>query len=253
MIPGFLLLSGCSSTESRIQPVTLDARGFPTGTAYLIDAGDRDFWLVHGIDAFTALSAQAHHPADQGDQCRTRFMGRWDGKQWLSTGSGGFFSTPCIGSGFGIDGKKLFGPDPCALDTYPVDVLDGKIKVHVEQPTVKCAALVGKVGFMCDPKYVDILSEPCPSGAEIGKPYYAGLYTACGIQWMFLDGHWWEAAPVLKKDGGPPDGWYSPVAPGTIILLDREHAQFLSPSGKIVMFVAMPGERRAAEELCPAE
>ncbi len=75
--------------------------------------------------------------------------------------------------------------------------------------------------------------------AEIGIRYSHQLYTHCGIRYADFDGRMWLADPILG-DANPPPGWGNPFDPGTMELVSRDRALFLSHSGERAFFVPAP-------------
>lgn len=78
--------------------------------------------------------------------------------------------------------------------------------------------------------------------AEIGVRYRHNLYTHCGIRYANFDGRRWLADPILTGIGGvnPPPGWGNPSDPGTMELVTRDRAIFLSSSGEQAFFIPAP-------------
>lgn len=78
--------------------------------------------------------------------------------------------------------------------------------------------------------------------AQIGVRYSHRLYTHCGIQYTNFDGRIWVADPIVKLFGGPdpPYGWKSPYDPGTIEMVAKDRALFLSDSGERAFFIDPP-------------
>ena len=88
-------------------------------------------------------------------------------------------------------------------------------------------------------------AAPAPDGspAEIGVRYTHDLYTHCGIRYADFDGRRWLADPELGGPNSPP-GWGNPSDPGTIELVARDRAMFLSHSGKQAFFRPTPEDYR---------
>ena len=78
--------------------------------------------------------------------------------------------------------------------------------------------------------------------ARIGVRYSHRLYTHCGIQYTNFDGRIWVADPIVKLFGGPdpPYGWKNPYDTGTIELVAKDRALFLSDSGERAFFIYPP-------------
>ena len=78
--------------------------------------------------------------------------------------------------------------------------------------------------------------------AQIGVRYSHPLFTHCGIQYTNFDGRTWVADPIVKLFGGPdpPYGWKSPYDPGTIEMVAKDRALFLSDSGERAFFFDPP-------------
>ena len=78
--------------------------------------------------------------------------------------------------------------------------------------------------------------------AQIGVRYSHRLFIHCGIQYTHFDGRKWVADPVVRLFGGPdpPYGWKSPYDPGTIELVAKDRALFLSDSGERAFFIDPP-------------
>ena len=78
--------------------------------------------------------------------------------------------------------------------------------------------------------------------AEIGVRYSHNLYTHCGIRYADFDGRRWLADPVLSSNEGlsPPPGWGNPSDPGTMELVSKDRAMFLSHSGERAFFIPAP-------------
>lgn len=75
--------------------------------------------------------------------------------------------------------------------------------------------------------------------AEIGVRYSYDLYTHCGIRSANFDGRRWLADPILG-DANPPPGWGNPIDPGTMELVSKDRALFLSHSGESAFFIPAP-------------
>lgn len=84
--------------------------------------------------------------------------------------------------------------------------------------------------------------EPDAGLAEIGVRYKHNLYTHCGIRYANFDGRRWLADPILTNNEGvsPPPGWGNPSDPGTMELLTKDRAMFLSHSGVQAFFEPAP-------------
>lgn len=78
--------------------------------------------------------------------------------------------------------------------------------------------------------------------AEIGVRYSHKLYTHCGVRYADFDGRRWLADPILTDIGGasPPPGWGNPSDPGTMELVSKDRAVFLSHSGERAFFIPAP-------------
>jgi hypothetical protein len=78
--------------------------------------------------------------------------------------------------------------------------------------------------------------------AQIGVRYSHRLFTHCGIQYTNFDGRKWVADPIVKLFGGPdpPYGWKNPYDTGTIELVAKDRALFLSDSGEGAFFIDPP-------------
>lgn len=87
-------------------------------------------------------------------------------------------------------------------------------------------------GRVCGP---DVETTPCGEGVEEGVAYRYELLTHCGVEWAYLDGRYWIAAPRIK----PPPDW-SPIESGTVTLLDEQQARFESDSGGKALFRPAP-------------
>jgi hypothetical protein len=88
------------------------------------------------------------------------------------------------------------------------------------------------VDRVCGP---DADAAPCEEGVEAGVPYRFDLLTHCGIEWAYLDGRYWIAAPKID----PPSDW-SPVESGTITLVNENEARFEGDSGGEASFGPAP-------------
>jgi hypothetical protein len=75
---------------------------------------------------------------------------------------------------------------------------------------------------VCGP---DVDAVPRGQGVEEGVQYRFELLTHCGVEWAYLDGRYWVAAPKID----PPSDW-SPVESGIITLVSGE-ARFEGDSG----------------------
>ncbi len=74
---------------------------------------------------------------------------------------------------------------------------------------------------------------------KIGVPYAFTLFTACGLDY-FVDfgGSLWAAVdPAGGFRKGPPEGFDDPRDRGTMTLVDRELATYVSSVGERVRFV----------------
>jgi hypothetical protein len=79
-------------------------------------------------------------------------------------------------------------------------------------------------------------------GLEVGVPYRIELYTHCGIDfWTQFDGSYWDAVKYDNSTGNPPQGLGNPSDFGTMTLLSKREAEYVSESGKVFRFT------RAAE------
>lgn len=80
------------------------------------------------------------------------------------------------------------------------------------------------------------------AGLDVGVPYRIELYTHCGIDfWTRFDGSYWDAVGYDNSSGNPPPGLGNPVDFGTMTLVSRDEAEYVSDAGKVIRFV------RAAE------
>lgn len=77
------------------------------------------------------------------------------------------------------------------------------------------------------------------SPAEIGARYSHKLYTHCGVRYADFDGRKWLADPFLGE-ANPPPGWGNPSDPGTMELVSKDRALFLSFSGERAFFIPAP-------------
>ena len=86
--------------------------------------------------------------------------------------------------------------------------------------------------------------------AEIGVRYSHNLYTHCGVRYADFDGRRWLADPVLSSNEGlsPPPGWGNPGDPGTMELVSKDRAMFLSHSGDRAFFIPAPDDYQS--KLC---
>ena len=94
-------------------------------------------------------------------------------------------------------------------------------------------------------------APPAEAGpAEIGVRYTHNLYTHCGVRYADFDGRRWLADPVLSSNEGlsPPEGWGNPSDPGTMELVSKDRALFLSHSGDQAFFKPAPEDY--SFELC---
>jgi hypothetical protein len=74
-------------------------------------------------------------------------------------------------------------------------------------------------------------------GLKVGVPYRIELYTHCGIDyWTRFDGSYWDAVKYDNSTGNPPHGLGNPVDFGTMTLLSRNEAEYVSESGKVFAF-----------------
>lgn len=78
--------------------------------------------------------------------------------------------------------------------------------------------------------------------ADIGVRYFHQLYTHCGVRYADFDGRRWLADPVLTSNEGlsPPRGWGNPNDSGTMELVSKDRAMFLSHSGDRAFFIPAP-------------
>ena len=87
-------------------------------------------------------------------------------------------------------------------------------------------------------------AEPAPEAgtAEVNVRYHHALYVHCGVRYADFDGRRWLADPVLTTNEGlsPPPGWGNPSDPGTMELLSKDRAMFLSHSGERAFFIPAP-------------
>jgi hypothetical protein len=68
---------------------------------------------------------------------------------------------------------------------------------------------------------------------EIGVAYSVDLYTHCGLRHVEFDGSDWAISGVLDDgSGNPPDGFNNPVDYGTVTLVTRDTATYLSEYGE---------------------
>ena len=81
-----------------------------------------------------------------------------------------------------------------------------------------------------------------PGFAKIGARYTHNLSTHCGVRYADFDGRRWLADPILTNNEGvsPPPGWGNPSDPGTIELVTKDRAMFLSHSGEQAFFIPAP-------------
>jgi hypothetical protein len=91
-----------------------------------------------------------------------------------------------------------------------------------------------------------VASAPVPPGTAtdtvFGSPQPYTLLTHCGIDWVMIDGRWFEAAhPLSDGQGNPPPGWGNPDQPGTITLTSPTRAIFRDKAGHRVEFLLRPG------------
>ena len=75
--------------------------------------------------------------------------------------------------------------------------------------------------------------------AEIGVRYSHSLYTHCGIRYANFDGRRWLADPILGE-ANPPPGWGNPFDSGTMELVSKDRAMFLSHSAERAYFIPAP-------------
>ncbi len=110
--------------------------------------------------------------------------------------------------------------------------------------------LHAELGFGAGDAVADLLIEPAftatpaaeAASAEIGVRYTHNLYTHCGVRYADFDGRRWLADPVLTANEGlsPPPGWGNPNDLGTMELVSKDRALFLSHSGDKAIFKPAP-------------
>jgi hypothetical protein len=89
---------------------------------------------------------------------------------------------------------------------------------------------------VCGP---DVETAPCGKGVEEGVPYRFELLTHCGVEWAYLDGRYWIAAPKIN----PPPDW-NPIQSGTITLVNEHEAKFEGDSSGDASFRPAPNGYR---------
>lgn len=84
-------------------------------------------------------------------------------------------------------------------------------------------------------------AAPLTDGAptEIGVRYRHVLYVHCGVRNADFDGRRWLADPILGELS-PPPGWGNPSDTGTMELVSKNRALFLSHSGEQAFFIPAP-------------
>ncbi len=75
--------------------------------------------------------------------------------------------------------------------------------------------------------------------AQIALRYPHQLYTHCGVRYADFDGRKWLADPILGG-ANPPPGWGNPFDTGTMELVSKDRALFLSDSGEQAFFEPAP-------------
>ena len=87
-------------------------------------------------------------------------------------------------------------------------------------------------------------ANPEAGAAEIMVLYHHVLYTHCGIRYADFNGRRWLADPVLTSNEGlsPPPGWDNPNDRGTIELVTKDRAMFISHSGERAFFIPAPDD-----------
>ena len=83
-----------------------------------------------------------------------------------------------------------------------------------------------------------------PSSPVVGTRYYFILYTHCGIKFAYFGNRYWQTTPLNDGNGNPPPGWKNPSDPGTIQLLDRDHAVFEDADGHVLNFSPAPQDTK---------
>jgi len=101
-----------------------------------------------------------------------------------------------------------------------------------------CASFLGpddeddfRVPFICSPEAKRL---PCTS-AEPGVSYRFNLQTHCGIEWAYLDGHYWVPRPRVD----PPPHWAG-IEAGTMVLESEHVAVFEADEGGGASFAPAP-------------
>jgi hypothetical protein len=80
-----------------------------------------------------------------------------------------------------------------------------------------------------------------PAAAE-GDARSWNLSTHCGIEWIVVDGTWYQAERRLSNgSGSPPEGWDDPVQKGLLTVTETK-AIFTDDSGHEVSFLPRPGQ-----------
>jgi hypothetical protein len=88
-----------------------------------------------------------------------------------------------------------------------------------------------RVPLVCEPEHRQV---PC-GAADVGVSYRFNLQTHCGIEWAFLDGHYWVPRPRVDN----PSHWAS-IESGRIVLERRDAAVFEADEGGGARFAPAP-------------
>ena len=104
-----------------------------------------------------------------------------------------------------------------------------------------CSGLPGSgddnaVPLVCGPEHKQL---PCTSGVDEGIDYRFNLLTHCGIEWAYLDGHYWVPKPAVDAPS-----WWAGIEGGTIVLERPGVAVFTADEGGGARFVPAPPSYR---------